>query len=69
MSSAPPTCGRGAPNPTPKGEQSGEKRPFLSTPSASGADRGRENAQKRHLNWHSKCLQAPGVEVKFPEEE
>ena len=67
-SSAPPTGGRGAPNPTPKGEPSGEKRPAPSTPSAGGADKSSENAKKRRLNWHSKCLQAAGVEVKFPEE-
>ena len=67
-SSAPPTGGRGAPNPTPKGEPLGEKGPAPSTPSAGGADKSSENAKKRHLNWHSKCLQAAGVEVKFPEE-
>ena len=67
-SSAPPSSGRGAPNPTPKGEPAGEKRPAPSTPSAGGADKSGENAKKRPLNWHSKCLQAAGVEVKFPEE-
>ena len=67
-SSAPPTGRRGAPNPTPKGEPSGEKRPAPSTPSAGGADKSSENAKKCRLNWHSKCLQAAGVEVKFPEE-
>ena len=67
-SSAAPTCGRGAPNPTPKGEPSGKKRPTPSTPSAGGADKSSENAKKRRPNWHSKCLQAAGVEVKFPEE-
>ena len=67
-SSAAPTGGRGAPNPTPKGEPSGEKRPAPSTPSARCADKSNENAKKRRLNWHSKCLQAAGVEVKFPEE-
>ena len=66
-SSAPPTGGRGAPNPTPKGEPLGEKRPAPSTPSAGGADKSRENAKKHRLSWHSKCLQAAGVEVKFPE--
>ena len=66
--SAPPTVGRGAPNPTPKGEPLGEKWPAPSDPSAGGADKGSENAKKRRLNWHSKCLQAAGVEVKFPEE-
>ena len=67
-SSAPGTGGTGAPNPTPKGELSGEKRPAPSTPSAGGADKSSENAKKRRLNWHSKCLQAAAVEVKFPEE-
>ena len=67
-SSAPPTGGRGAPSPTPKGEPSGEKRPAPSTPSAGGADKSSENAKKRRLSWHSKCLQAAGVEVKFLEE-
>ena len=65
---APPSGGRGAPNPTSKGEPSGEKRPAPSTPSAGGADKSSENAKKRRLNWHSKCLQAAGVEVRFPEE-
>ena len=64
-SSAPPTGGRGTPNPTPKGEQSGEKRPVPSTPSAGGADKSSKNAKKRRLNWHSKCMQAAEVEVKF----
>ena len=67
-SSAPPTDGRGAAKPTPKGERSGEKRPAPSTPSAGGADKSSDNAKKHRLNWHSKCLQAAGVEVKFPEE-
>ena len=65
--SAPPTGGK--PGPIPKGEQPGEKRTVPSTPSASGADKGNENAKKRRLNWHSKCLQAAGFEVKFPEGE
>ena len=65
-SSAPSIGGRGAPNPTPKGEPSGEKRPAPSTPSAGGADKRSENAKNRRLNWRSKCLQAAGVEVKFP---
>ena len=60
--------GREAPNPAPQGEPSGEKRPAPSTPSAGGADKSSENAKKRRLNRHSKCLQAAGVEVKFPEE-
>ena len=68
-SPAPPTGGSGAPNPTPKSELSGEKRPGPSTPSAGGADKSSENGRKRRLNWHSKCLQAAGVEVKFPEVE
>ena len=55
--------------PTPKGEQPGEKRTVPSTPSAGGADKENENAKKRRLNWHSKCLQAAGFEVKFPEGE
>ena len=67
-SSAPPSGAKGAPNPTPKGDPSGEKRPAPSTPKAGGADRSSANAKKRHLNWHSKCLQAALVEVKFPEE-
>ena len=53
--SAPPMGGK--PGPTPKGEQPGEKRTVPSNPSAGG------------LNWHSKCLQAAGFEVKFPEGE
>ena len=65
--SAPPTGGK--PGPTPKGEQPGEKRTVPSTPSAGGADKGNENAMKRRLNWHSKCLQAAGFEVNFPEGE
>ena len=67
-SSAPPTGGRGAPNPTPKGEPSGEKRPAPSTLSAGCAVKSSENAKKRRLNWQSKSLEAAGVEVKFPEE-
>ena len=46
-SSAPPTGGRGAPNPTPKVEPSGEKRPAPSTPSAGGADKSSKTAKKR----------------------
>ena len=64
---APPTFGRGAPNPTPEGEQPGEKRTVPSIPSASGTEKN-DNAKKRKLNWHSKCLKAATVEVKFPEE-
>ena len=64
----PPLVEEEHPNPTPKGEPSGEKRPAPSTPSAGGADKGSENAKKRRLNWHSKCLQAAGVEVRFREE-
>ena len=67
-SSAPPAGGRGAPDPKLKGEPSGGKQPAPSTPSAVHADKSSENAKKRRLNWHSKCLQAAGVEVKFPEE-
>ena len=67
-SSAPSTRAGGAPNPTPEGEPSGEKRPAPSTPSAAGADKRGKNAKKRRLNWHSKCLQAAGVAVQFPEE-
>ena len=67
-SSAPPAGGRGASDPTPKDEPSGEKRPAPSTLSAGGADKSSENAKKRRPNWHSKCLQAAGVEVEFPEE-
>ena len=52
----------GKPGPTPKGDQPGEKRTVPSALSAGGAD-------KRRLNWHSKCLQAAGFEVKFPEGE
>ena len=58
-SQLPPNCGRRAPNPTPKGEPSGEKGPALYTPSASGADKSSENAKKRRLNWRAKCLQFP----------
>ena len=61
-SSVPHTGGRGAPNPTPKGEQSGEKLTVPSTPSAGGTDKN-DTANKRKLNCHSKCLQAAGVEV------
>ena len=67
-SSAPPSGAIGAPNPTLKGEPSGEPRPAPSSPSAGGADKSSENAKKRRLNWHSKCLQAAGVEVMFAEE-
>ena len=67
-SSAPPSGGRGAPNPTPTAEPSGEKRPAPSTPSPGGAEKNSKNAKERRLNWNSKCLQAAGVEVKFPEE-
>ena len=67
-SSAPPTGGRGASNATPKGELSGEKRPAPSTPSAGCPDISSENAKERRLTSHSKCLQAAGVEVKFPED-
>ena len=45
-----------------------EKRAAPCTPSAGGADKSSENAKKRRLNWHPKCLQASGVEVKIPEE-
>ena len=61
----PPTGGGEAPNPTPKGEPSGEKRPVPSTPSAGGADKSSENAKNRCLKWHSKCPQAAGVEWMF----
>ena len=37
-------------------------------PTPGGADKSSQNARKRRLNWQSKCLQAAGVEVKFPEE-
>ena len=57
-----------APSPTPKGEQSGGKWPVFSSRTPGGADRSSENAKKRRLYWHSKCLQAAGVEVKFTEE-
>ena len=67
-SSQPPTGGGGQPNSTPKGEPLGEKRPATSNPSAGGADKSSENAKKRRLNWHSRCLQATEVEVKFSEE-
>ena len=45
-----------------------EKQPAPSTPSVGGTNKSSEDAKKRRLNWHSKCLQAAGVEVKFPEE-
>ena len=67
-SPAHPSRGKGEPSPTPKGELSGEKRPAPSTPSAGGADKSSENAKKRLLSLHSKCLQDAEVEVKFPEE-
>ena len=63
----PPQVGNQAP--PRKGEQPGERQTVPSTPSASGADKGNKNAKKRRLNWHSKCLQAAGFEVKFPEGE
>ena len=62
-----PTDGRGAPNPTPKGEQPRVKRIVPSTHGAGGAEKG-ENAWKHKLNGHSKCLHAAGVEVNCPEE-
>ena len=57
-------------NPTPHSRVSRRVKNSLSpsTPSAGGANKSSENAKKRRLNWHSKCLQAAGVEVKFPEE-
>ena len=67
-SSATPSGGGGAPNATPKGELSSEKQPAPSNPSAGGADKSSENAKKRRLNGHSKCLQAAGVEVNLSEE-
>ena len=47
----PPPGGRGAPKPTPKGEQPGENRTIPSTSSAGGADKN-DSAEKRKLNWH-----------------
>ena len=41
--------------------------PVPSTPGAGGAEESK-NAKKRKLNWHFKCLQAAGLDVKFPEE-
>ena len=67
-SSAPHTGGRGAPNPTPKGQLSGEKQPAPSDPIAGGVHKSSKNAKKRRLSWHSKWLQAAGVEVKFRQE-
>ena len=67
-SSAALTGERGAPNPKPKAEASGEKRPAPSTLGAGGADKSSEKAIKRRLTRHCKCLQAAGVKVKFPEE-
>ena len=55
-SSAPTTGGRGATKPTPKGEHPPEKQTVPTTPSASGAEKN-ENAKKRKLNWHFKCMQ------------
>ena len=66
-SSAPFSSGRGGPNPVSKVEQPGDKRIVPSTPTAARAEKD-ENAKKRKLEWHSKCLQAGGVEVKFHEE-
>ena len=48
-SSAPPTNGRGAPYPIPKGEQPDENRTVPSSPSNAGAEK-TENAKKRKLN-------------------
>ena len=38
----------------------------LSPPTPAHGGEKNENAKKRKLNWHSKCLQAAGLEVKFP---
>ena len=64
----PPSVEVDHPTPKRKVEWSGEKRPAPSTPSAGCADNSSENSKKRRLNWHSKCLQAAGAEVKFAEE-
>ena len=51
----------------PKGEEDAEKRAAPpSTPNGGGAEKGK-NTENRKLNLHSKCLQAAGMEVKFPE--
>ena len=44
----PPIGGRGAPEPTPKGEQPDQKQTVRSTPSAGGAEKNK-NATKRKL--------------------
>ena len=63
-----PTAGRGLPNAATKGEQQGEKRAVpTSSPAAGGAKKG-ENANKRKLNRHGRCLQAAAVGMNFPEE-
>ena len=64
---AAPTGGRGAANCVLKGEQPGDKWNAPFSPSAGSTEKG-ENAKKCKLNWHSKCLQAAELEVKFPKE-
>ena len=64
---AAPSGVRGAPNPTPKCEQPGEKRTVPSTCSGCGAEKN-GNANQRRLSWHFKCLQAAGVDFEFPDE-
>ena len=43
--------------------------PRVSSLGRSEPYKGNENAKKRRLNWQSKCLQAAGSEVNFPEGE
>ena len=56
-----------APGHTPKDEQLGETWTVPSNPGAGSTEKNR-NAKKCKLHWHFKCLQAAGVDVKFPEE-
>ena len=62
----PPTGRREAPNPTPKGEQPGEKRTIPSTPRADGVEKNQNAKEQAQLAL--KCLQAAGVDLQFPEE-
>ena len=52
------------PNPHLRVSSSLKSRPSPPTPAHGGEKN--ENTKKCKLNWHSKCLQAAGVEVKFP---
>ena len=52
------------PSPAGKSEQQGE----MTTASPPSTTEKGKNDKKRKLNWHPKCLQAAGMEVRFPEE-